>query len=342
MRKMLLAMVLVTMVLAGYRAVSAQSEEPTIYVIKKGDTLWGLSDKFLKDPHYWPDLWARNPQQITNPHLIFPGQRLKIYPDRIEIETAPEAKAPAAPEAVKETKEMKETVEKVVQERRFPVRGDGFILEKSLRPAGFIVATHQDRILNGTDDVVYTDIGRLQGGKGGARYSLFRKMDPVSHPVTSVILGYKVIPLGSLKLSVLEEKSSKAVITDSLKEISTGDFLLPYRNRKRDVILKAADCNLSGYVLESQSGVITIGSGEIVFLDLGKAQGIKAGNLVYIVREVVPEKKFYDLRQPVKLPFDVLGAAVVVETGENTSAALVVKSVNAIYRGDRVMLVKRK
>ncbi len=324
MKRILFAVVLMTMVFAGYQTVLAQGEEPTIYVIKKGDTLWGLSDRFLKDPHYWPDLWARNPQQITNPHLIFPGQRLKIYPDRIEVEEATPEKGAA--EVVKEAKPS----EKAVPEKIITVRGDGFLMEKSLKPAGFIVATQQNRKLSGEEDIVYTDIGRQQKGKPGKKYSIFKEMGPVTHPVTNATMGYKVIPLGTLQLTVMEEKSSKALITNSLQEIGTGAFLTPYRERKREVILKAADRRLSGYVLDSQSGVITIGAGEIIFLDLGKAHGIKVGNVVYIVREVVPEKRFYELRPSLKLPVDVLGAAVVVETGENTSAALVVKSVNAI------------
>src|SRR5512138_2242526 len=61
------------------RSGHAQSEEPTVYVIQKGDTLWGLSERFMKDSRYWPNLWARNPEHITNPHFIFPGQKLKFY-----------------------------------------------------------------------------------------------------------------------------------------------------------------------------------------------------------------------------------------------------------------------
>ncbi len=339
MKRMLFAVVLMSMVFAGFQTVLAQGEEPTIYVIKQGDTLWGLSDRFLKDPHYWPDLWARNPQHITNPHLIFPGQRLRIYPDRIEVEEA--APETGTAEAVKEAKEEK-AGEQPVQERSITVRGDGFLREKSLKPAGFIIATQQNRKLSGEEDIVYTDIGRKQKGKPGKKFSIFKEMGPVTHPVTNSTMGYKVIPLGTLKLTVMEEKSSKAIITDSLQEIGVGAFLTPYRERKREVILKAADHRLSGYVLDSQSSAITIGAGEIIFLDLGKTEGIKVGNVVYIVREVVPEKRYYDLRPAVKLPVDVLGAAVVVETGEHTSAALVVKSVNAIYRGDRVELIKNR
>jgi LysM repeat protein len=343
MKRMLFAAVLMAMVFAGYQTVFAQSDEPTIYVIKKGDTLWGLSDRFLKDPYYWPDLWARNPQQITNPHLIFPGQRLKVYSDRIEVEEAGQGTA-GQPEVAKEaTKEMKAIAEEVAKERSYTIRGgEGFLMEKSFRPAGYIIATHQDRKLSGEDDVVYTDIGRINRAKAGARYSIYRKMDAVSHPITNVTLGYKVVPLGTLKLTEMEEKSSRAVITKSFLEIGVGAFLIPYRERKREVHLKAADRNLSGYIVETLSGTKQIAEGDVVYLDLGRAQGLKNGNMLYIVRDVVPEKKFYDLRPAVKLPVDVLGALVVVGVGENTATGLVVKNADVIYRGDRVELVKSK
>ena len=51
------------------KAAALDQNEPTIYVIKKGDTLWGLSERFIKDPNYWPNMWSKN-NQITNPHFI--------------------------------------------------------------------------------------------------------------------------------------------------------------------------------------------------------------------------------------------------------------------------------
>ena len=74
--------------LAGLATRAALADEtPTIYTIVPGDTLWGLSQRFLNDPYYWPNLWAGN-QTIGNPHFIYPGQRLRVYSDRIEIEDA--------------------------------------------------------------------------------------------------------------------------------------------------------------------------------------------------------------------------------------------------------------
>ena len=51
---------------------------PDIYVVKRGDTLWAISGIYLTRPWRWPELWGMNLQQIRNPHLIYPGQKLYL------------------------------------------------------------------------------------------------------------------------------------------------------------------------------------------------------------------------------------------------------------------------
>ncbi|MGB9081507.1 MAG: LysM peptidoglycan-binding domain-containing protein [Desulfuromonadaceae bacterium] len=330
MKVRLLLLALLAMPSIGF---AAGQDEPAIYVIMQGDTLWGLSDRFIKDPMYWPDMWAKN-GQVTNPHFIYPGQKVRIFPDRLEFvpkdETPVLKSAPAAAVA--------EVLQEVAAEKTYALYGtEGFILENGFRPYGLVVGAQHDRIVAGVDDILYTDIGSDQKAGGGDKFSIFRKDALVSHPLNNEEMGFKMIPLGTLQLTDIERKSSRAIITKSFREISPGAYLFPYKeSRRREITLKNAKNDLKGYIIESHSGISILAAGDIVYIDLGTSQGAEAGNMLYIVRDVTIDQRYVEGRID-RLPQELLGALVILETGKNTSTALVVKSIDTIYKGDRIV-----
>jgi hypothetical protein len=316
-------------------AMAADQEEPTIYIIKRGDTLWGLSERFIKDPKYWPNMWSKN-DQITNPHVIYPGQTVRVFPDHLEF--VPLGQEPVMGVKGSTTAKSADIAQNVMEERSYTVLGsEGFLMETDSKPFGSVIGAHHDRIMTGVDDIVYTDIGTVNGVRGGEKYSIFRAEGTVSHPVTNEIMGRKIIPLGTLQLTDLEKTASRAIITRNFKEITPGSYLTPYRSdRRREVSLKMATRDLKGYILESYSGTQIIAAGDIVYIDLGSAKGAVPGNMLYIVRDVNLDRSITEGRVD-RLPQELLGALVILETGKKTSSALVVKSIDAIYKGDKLI-----
>ena len=51
-------------------------DDTMLVTIVKGDTLWDLCQQHLKDPLQWRELSKYN--DFTNPHLIYPGEQLRI------------------------------------------------------------------------------------------------------------------------------------------------------------------------------------------------------------------------------------------------------------------------
>ena len=61
--------------------VALNPNRPQTYVVRPGDTLWGIAGRFLSNPWDWHKVWDAN-KDVGNPNLIYPGDTLRLVEGR--------------------------------------------------------------------------------------------------------------------------------------------------------------------------------------------------------------------------------------------------------------------
>lgn len=223
-----------------YSAVYAQDIPGTEYIVKPGDTLWGISSSHYTDPFLWPKLWGKN-RSIPHPDKIYPGQKIFLPAEEAlkEIEKREEATAtPETPSGVRPLE--KASVEKEdlapldVSEESLPVQEEmkkdepeafqpdtevedtkkslawsltdlaagGFILKNQAedKKSGEIVASENEHLLLGEGDVVYVVPEESRDFKVGERFTIYESVKKVHHPRTKALMGKLIRIKGVLEI----------------------------------------------------------------------------------------------------------------------------------------------
>ncbi len=232
-------------------------EQEGMYTIQKGDTLWDISSKFLKDPFLWPKLWERNPY-ISNPHLIFPGNPIRLSGEETVKKEEPKKVAEEKPqEAVREVKEVEvqkveppppppveKQVEIVVEKKPtkveekplyFPeIRDAGFLSDVPYRGIGIILEGKEGKNLMSTGDVVYLAFRTSEPILIGNKYTVLRAGREIIHPVTARTIGRKYNVMGNLQIIDYQGNFFTARIIESFYPIEVGDLIQPYSKEKME------------------------------------------------------------------------------------------------------------
>lgn len=315
---------------------------PPFHVVRRGDTLWDICWFYFNNPWEWPKIWSFNPT-ITNPHWIFPGDLVRLYPGGL----APDRGSAGVTEP---TGTGDDNGEDLGLQQPAPIPRYGVrlrqiaVVERSdLDFDGAIVGSVEEKSLLATGDAVYISY-KGDPPKIGQRFSVYAERKTVKHPEGGKNLGAYVKILGELVIeSVKQGKLARARITDSVDVIERGHRVGPVERSFRTVEPQRNEVDLQGTIVAMVGGDELIGQNQVIFIDKGSAAGVEVGNRMYAVRrgdayEAVLGPSDRIGQDDGRFPARAIGEIIIVQTGKNMSAALVILALQEIGVGDRVIM----
>ena len=317
-------------------AVELNKEVPEVYIVKKGDTLWGISGMYLAEPWLWPELWDVNPQ-IDNPHLIYPGDELYLVwldgRPRLRLKRGRDIKL--SPNMRVSPLDLAIPVIPLDEIGAF-LRRHRILGPDEINSSAYVVAGAQGHLISAPGDRIF---GRGPFPDGERVYGIYRPGDTYQDPITEEVLGYQAQDIGNAQLlSSNRDEVVELEVTRVTEEVRITDRLLPMEDKILDATFypRAPDEEVvDGFMIAVDGGVSQIGVWDIVVLNRGEREGLEVGHVlaVYQSGEVVHDEIRGD---NVALPDVRAGLAMAFEVFEKASYAVILKTNRPLKVMDKV------
>jgi len=340
---------------------------PDSYTVKRGDTLWGISRLYLRSPWRWPELWGMNMQEISNPHLIYPGQMLYLDKDGTHarlrlgsgrssneiVRLSPRTRSEDYSGAALPTLQPHLIEPFLVQ----PLVVD----DQTVQQAPRVVAAREGRVILGNGDRIF-----VRGAPGEPlemepgvprNYRVFRNTVPLKDPVTNAILGWEAQYVGRARLMTGEtsvttttdgKNTNVEVIPAAMdlsgvkEEVLVGDRLLPAPERHFTNYVPhapAEEVEARVVAVYGNAAVTYAAQNNVLAINLGTDDGIEAGHVLKLLtnEELVRDKTEEGGGEMIRLPAETNGMVMVFLTFERVSYALILDVLRPVLVGDRLV-----
>ncbi len=306
------------LVSAAEREVAVETENGYYYTVQKGDTLWDLSQRFSRTPWVWPELWQEN-QQIANPHLIYPGQKIHL----LRQKGAPREAVAAQP--IDHIHYYFSLMDRVGFIRKVPVVPNGVIFKSRDR----------SRNMLSEGDIVYIRFEPGEAPKTGERYSIFRTFDPIFDKKTKELIGTQHLLCGLVDILQKEPDYAIGRIVRAYLPVHIDDKLMPYSRRQPRIDLQKSQEGIDGQVIISEDHLDMFAETYVAFINRGKAHNLKPGQIYSIYYRDEHELGTAAAPKKVVTPVDY-GELLVLHVEEDTATILITDSEKEFFPGTRL------
>jgi len=320
-------------------SLTLKPDAPERYTVKKGDTLWGIAERYTDDAWQWPNIWYQN-NQVKNPHLIFPGDIIGLTniggEMRVTVVSRGEGSRTVKLSPTARIEPIESAIPTIPMDAVMPFIINNRIVEsKELKDAPYIVSAGAERIMNGAGGTSYAR-GDFDEGYANA-YGIFRPSEVYRDPETEEVLGLEAMEIGLANVKSQEKDIVTLDLVKTSQQVKEGDRLLTTENRQLIARFqpKAPDEYVDGYIISVPGGVSQIGQYSMIVINKGIRDGVTEGAVLDIMKRgaVVRDRT---KEEQIRLPSEKAGQLMVFRSYEKLSYALVVKAERALKVGDQV------
>jgi hypothetical protein len=363
----LLAGMLVTVAVYAAGA-QLRSNHPDSYVVRRGDTLWAISSKFLAKPWLWPEIWQANPQ-VRNPHLIYPGDVLNlsfINGPHIGLQPSVHREGDAIPAIP-------------LSELKMFLKDIRVVNSNEVRAAPYVVGLEEARLRGTVGQNIY--VRRLQG-EPGQRWAIvrpthvfrgFNQNDPanadlVGHDLDSNVamvnapwdensrddghygrgddLGVEVSVIGMAETLRMGDPAT-LLLLNATEEIRSGDRIMPIDDTPYDPYYyphaPKSSVPANAHVAAFADALDAAGSRQVIALSIGARDGVDNGTTYTIYEpgetindDVASNSWDRGTGKKVTLPEEYVGHVMVFRTFDRVSYGLVMDGLRPVHIGGRL------
>jgi hypothetical protein len=245
--------------------IAFKTDAPDRYIVVRGDTLWGISERFTDSPWRWPEIWNFNREQIRNPHWIYPGDVIVL--DRVSgtlsiagadgrpgtpvapgtpgdgTASTPGDGTASAPTTGRPSLDPGSAVGTVKLSPRLRAESSARDAIPSIPPSAIEPFLSRPLVIepDGLDNaptLIATEENRViieagnqayvrgMGDSKEENWFLYRRGKALVDPDTNVTLGYEAIYLGTARVTRAGDPATVRLTTVT-QEVGRGDKLLP-------------------------------------------------------------------------------------------------------------------
>ena len=325
-----------------------KADAPNRYIVKKGDTLWDISGRYLDSPWRWKEIWATN-KQIKNPNLIYPNDILILCVIQgktlIGVDTGEGCagvEKQLTGNVVSSTVSVTSTANSIPP---LPWSAIQHWLDKTVivNPQDFnttpyILASKKGNLITASGDKVYAKGVPLIVGQ---RYGIYREGELYVEPKTQEVIGLEVTQVATGLVTSTETNGvSSLQLTDSYdKEVREGDRVFVELNNSIPPVFYPAPAMVSrgGMIVRVMDSISSAAKGSVVAINLGSTHGAKPGDVLTVYQKGALIRDTKDNDTPVRLPNEPSGMVMVFNTFDNISYAYVLDSELPLNVGDQLL-----